>query len=71
LVARRSQDPEPFEEASSLFASIDARYSDEFVEVYAPVDWDTDAEKSRIRRVAREMILKLIEQFSEEKGAGV
>jgi HD superfamily phosphohydrolase len=59
------QTPEPFVEASRLFASINERYTDEFVEVYAPVEWATDADKHRIRRQAREPILRLIEERSQ------
>jgi len=54
--------PRPFEEKSTLFASINERYSDEFVEVYAPVEWDSDTGKKKaIRRKLKEPILKIIE----------
>jgi len=48
--------PKPFDEVSSLFASIDRGYSDEFVEVYAPVVWSTDTDKRRIRRESADKI---------------
>lgn len=56
------QEPKPFEEESTLFASINERYADEFVEVYAPVKWDTKTEKKTIRRKLKEPILKIIEE---------
>jgi HD superfamily phosphohydrolase len=55
------QPPKPFEDESTLFASINERYADEFVEVYAPIDWNTETEKNTIRRKLREPILKIIE----------
>lgn len=56
------QEPKPFEEKSTLFASINERYADEFIEVYAPVKWDDDTEKKAIRRKLKEPILKIIEE---------
>jgi uncharacterized protein len=42
--------PKPFEETSSLFESIDERYKEGFVEVYAPVTWETRADRSKAVR---------------------
>lgn len=56
------EEPKPFEEKSTLFASINERYTDEFVEVYAPVKWDSVAEKKTIRRKLKEPILRIIEE---------
>ena len=42
--------PKPFEEASTLFESIDERYKEGFVEVYAPVSWETRADRSKAVR---------------------
>ncbi len=56
------QEPKPFDDESTLFASINDRYTDEFVEVYAPVRWDSGTEKKTIRRKLKEPILKIIEE---------
>lgn len=44
------QGPKPFEEASTLFESIDEKYKEGFVEVYAPVTWETRADRSKAVR---------------------
>ncbi len=44
--------PGKFEDESVLFASINERLSDEYVEVYAAVDWNDHAERAKkLRRV--------------------
>jgi len=53
--------PELFENASTLFASINERYADEFVEVYAPIEWSTEAEKNSVRRKVKQPIFEVIE----------
>jgi len=53
--------PELFENASTLFASINERYADEFVEVYAPIEWSTEAEKNFVRRKVKQPIFEVIE----------
>ncbi|MCY3018442.1 MAG: HD domain-containing protein [Planctomycetota bacterium] len=52
--------PRPFEAESRLFASINERYVDEYVEVYAPVTWSTAAERKRIRRECEKPIRTLL-----------
>jgi hypothetical protein len=61
LVARDT--PRPFTQESTLFNSINEQYADESVEVYAPVSWPTNAEKSRIRRLVRGPVIELIESI--------
>lgn len=56
------QSPKPFEDESTLFASINERYADEFVEVYAPIEWNTETEKKTVRRKLREPMLKIVEE---------
>ena len=46
--------PLPFEEYSTLFASIKEGYDTWIVEVYAPITWDTRTERSRILRAVAE-----------------
>ena len=59
LVARQPK-PQPFEQESTLFRSIRERYSDTFVEVYAPVSWDTVAERTKLRAELAQPIRDLI-----------
>ena len=65
--------PRPFEEESTLFRSIDESYVDEFVEVYAPVAWDTITDKRKVRAEAKEPIRKVIEEvcsgMAKEEGS--
>jgi len=68
LVADKGR--KPFDQASTLLASIDKRYADEFVEVYAPVEWPTEADKNRIRRMVEVPILELIETHCGKSAEG-
>jgi hypothetical protein len=44
--------PGRFEDESVLFASINERFSDEYVEIYAPVSWSDRAERNkRLKKV--------------------
>lgn len=52
--------PKPFEEASTLFESIDERYKEGFVEVYAPVSWETRADRSKAVRALDEPIREIL-----------
>ncbi len=49
MVARVGQTPVPFEEESALFRSINEGYTEGFVEVYAPVTWETATDRKRMR----------------------
>ena len=64
-------EPQPFEKASTLFASINERYADEYVEIYAPVEWETLTEKSRIREKVESPVLELIEEHYKAEEEGV
>lgn len=55
-----SPKPRTFEEESSLFASINERYSDGYVEVYAPVTWNDHTERKKLRSQLRSSIRKLL-----------
>ncbi|MEZ6056108.1 MAG: HD domain-containing protein [Planctomycetaceae bacterium] len=48
--------PRPFEEESTLFASINEQYADGFVEVYAPIEWDSRAQRQKARRELKHTI---------------
>lgn len=53
LVSRPGQIPSQLEKESTLFASIDERLADQFVEVYAPVEWADRADRDcRLARLA-------------------
>ncbi|NOS68364.1 MAG: HD domain-containing protein [Verrucomicrobia bacterium] len=62
LVSRPGQIPSHLEKESTLFASIDERLSDQFVEVYAPVEWadhtDRDRRLARLAQPLKEAIQK-------------
>ncbi len=53
--------PMPFEERSVLFRSIDESLNEQHVEVYAPLDCDTDAERRRLLSVIMDEIEGVIE----------
>jgi hypothetical protein len=54
--------PEPFDQVSTLFASINEGYADEYLEVYAPVEWDTPTDKKSIIAHTKQFILDLVEE---------
>lgn len=60
LVAQR--EPIPFEDESSLFASINEGFREEFVEIYAPVEWDSRADRLNLLNKFQEPIRNIIEQ---------
>ncbi len=59
--------PRPFVEESTLFKSIDERYSDASVEVYAPVTWKTPTERKKLREHLRGSIGALIEDLCKKE----
>ena len=59
--AKRSlKSPQTFDEASTLFRSIDAAYSDNFISIFAPVEWANISEKDKTRASWAEPIRELI-----------
>lgn len=60
ILVENEPQPKPFSQESTLFASIDQRYADQFVEVYAPVQWATVADKNAVRRDLNEPIMETI-----------
>jgi len=61
--------PLPFEEKSTLFRSIDDRLNDAFIEVYAPVSYETPEERERLRRELHAPIVSLLSSFPEQQGS--
>lgn len=61
LVYKGPTMPGKFEDESVLFASINSRFSDEYVEVYAPVSWQDRAERTRKLNKVTPLIKEIIE----------
>ncbi len=47
LVEKSPNLPGKFEEESVLFSSINERFSDQYVEIYAPISWNDHADRTR------------------------
>jgi putative nucleotidyltransferase with HDIG domain len=60
LVAKPGRMPGKFEDESVLFSSINERFSDEYVEVYAPVSWSDPAERARHLNAVTPIIKEII-----------
>lgn len=56
IIVAGTNENRPFDEESTLFASINEQYADGFIEVYAPVSWDSRAQRQRARRELKESI---------------
>lgn len=59
--------PKMFEEESSLFRSIDEKLSEAYVEVYAPVTYDSPAQKRRLLTALDQPITEILAQFPNER----
>jgi HD superfamily phosphohydrolase len=70
ILVATSPNPRPFTDESTLFASINEGYVDQFIEVYAPVVWETPTDKNKIRRECCEPIRTLIEKHCLEAVKG-
>lgn len=60
-----SATPLPFEQASTLFESIDEKLSEAFVEVYAAVEYQTPAERRALRSKLSGPITKILEGVTQ------
>jgi len=69
IMIARSPKPQPFEEYSPLFQSIKEGYADGAVEVYAPIQWDTRADRKQIRNKLLEPIHKVLGRLAKEHAA--
>lgn len=56
IMVARDPAPRPFEQEPALFASISEGYTEGYVEVYAPIAWQTMTDRKRIRRELDEPI---------------
>ncbi len=59
----RTGGPRPFEQDSSLFASINEGYAEAYVEVYAPVSWDSRAERQKLKAALDRPITECVESI--------
>ena len=64
IMVVRDPNPRPFEQESALFRSINEGYAEGYVEVYAPVTWDTATDKKKLRRDLKGPIREQIEALS-------
>jgi len=71
ILVASQPDPVFFEEKSSLFASINEGLKEEFVEVYAPICWDTRRDRETLLVASREPIQEAIEQALTTTESGV
>jgi putative nucleotidyltransferase with HDIG domain len=60
ILVQRSPYPRAFIEESALFKSINAAYTDKFVEVYAPVTWSSRDQRDELRGAWKEPIKGII-----------
>jgi HD superfamily phosphohydrolase len=61
MLVRRLPQPKPFEDESSLFASINEGYSEGFVEVYAPVAWQDRTQRMKLFKKLKQPIRDALE----------
>lgn len=61
LVDMSPAPPSQFNEESALFRSISESYLAQFVEVYAPVEWESITQKKQLRRACQGPMKELIE----------
>jgi HD superfamily phosphohydrolase len=64
----KAEGPKSFDEESTLFRSIDEKFVEEYVEVYAPVEWSTPTDKGRIRRECEPKIISILDKTARDIG---
>jgi len=67
MLVRRTDMPRYFSEESKLFNSINAAFADEFVEVYAPVQWSDHDGRDTLRDGWKREIRDIMQQLCLEK----
>jgi uncharacterized protein len=60
VMIARAPSPQPFDEYSALFQSIKEGYADGAVEIYAPVIWETRADRRKVRNLLLEPVRETI-----------
>ena len=66
IMIDRRPNPVPFEQDSTLFASIDEGFADGYVEVYAPAVWPTLTDRARHLRELDQPVREAIEKATKE-----
>lgn len=56
--------PKPFEQASTLFSSIDEKLNETSFEIYAPVQYLTPADRRKLKRDLRAPIMQVLERMA-------
>lgn len=64
-VDRTPKEPSTFEEESALFNSINEELSQPFVDIYAPVTYDTSVDKKKLKKLLDDLISENITYFFE------
>lgn len=62
ILVAKSPNPVGFQDESVLFRSISEGFNEEFVEIYAPMAWQTQTEKDHTRAMLKEKIRATIEK---------
>lgn len=62
-VDRSPKEPSTFEEESTLFNSINEKLSQAFVDIYAPVNYDTSVDKRKVKKSLDDLISEKITSF--------
>ena len=62
-VHRRIEEPSTFEEESTLFNSINEKLNQAFVEIYAPVTYDTPVDRTKMRKMIDEVVSQKLDDF--------
>lgn len=64
IMVAHSPKPQPFEDESPLFSSINEGYAEGSIEVYAPIAWETRSDRQRARKALRQPIKEAIEAIA-------
>ena len=64
-VDRTPKEPSTFEQESALFNSINEELSQAFVDIYAPISYDTPVDKRKLNKALDELISENITSFFE------
>lgn len=62
ILVRKGDSPRTFSEESKLFGSINEAYADNFIEIYAPIEWPDPAQKDSQRESWRPAIRETVEK---------
>ncbi len=66
IMVAHSPKPQPFEDESPLFSSINEGYAEGSIEVYAPITWETRSDRQRARDALRQPIKEATEAIAKK-----